>query len=129
MKRPTLTLVAILTIPALAGCDEFRFTTVCTTEARPGIVAALVDAGTGLPVVRGPGWVSAVSAARADTVRLPDGDVPPHPVLLAEEAGGLYRVEARVSGYVPWARDGVDVTSDGCHVRTVEITVRLRSTG
>ncbi len=126
MKRTTL---AMLMLPALAGCEEFRFTMGCTPEARPGIVAALVDDATGLPVAHGPGWVTAVSVARADTVWLPAGDLPPRPVPLAEEAGGLYRVEAEVSGYAPWARDGVDVASDGCHVRTVEITVRLRTTG
>jgi hypothetical protein len=123
------TFLTILLLPLLAGCDGFRFTTVCTSEARPGIVAGLVDDASGLPILRGPGRVTAVSAARADTVWLPDGVLPPRPVALAEEAGGLYRVEARVAGYQPWGRDDVDVTSDGCHVRTVEITVRLRATG
>ena len=108
-----------------AGCDGFSLVLGCTEEARPGISAALVDTVTGLPVRRGPGLVTAVSTERADTVHLPDGDLPPHPIPLAFETGGRYRLEARVEGYRAWARSDVDVTSGRCHVRTVEITVWL----
>ncbi|HSM06353.1 MAG TPA: hypothetical protein VK858_17155 [Longimicrobiales bacterium] len=108
-----------------AGCDGFSLVLGCTEEARPGISAALVDAVSGLPVRRGPGMVTAVSPVRADTVRLPEGELSHHPVPLAIEAGGQYRLEARVEGYRPWARDAVEVTSGRCHVRTVEITVWL----
>jgi hypothetical protein len=55
------------------------------------------------------------------------GSDPALPVALgaAEERPGTYAVHLQADGYVPWDTTGVQVASDGCHVRTAVLSPRL----
>ena len=44
----------------------------------------------------------------------------------APERAGTYRLEVSATGYQDWARDGIVVLDDGCHVRPVQLVVRMQ---
>jgi hypothetical protein len=110
---------------ALSGCGLLD-PVACTQEARPGISLVVMDSVTGGPVTAADVMVIASDGAVADTVRGPHIPAPPLAAGLAYERAGTYRVEARATGYTTWARSGVRVTEDECHVRTVQLAARMR---
>ena len=101
--------------------------TVCTQEARPALMVALADSATG--ATSGFTNVSVVvrDGTYADSVVQATYPAAPFngPVGLAYERAGTYIVTVRASGYVPWTRAGVTVSSDRCHVASVGLTARL----
>jgi len=107
---------------ASVGCNPFTGT-VCTTEARAAIVVDVRDSSTDAPAGRG-ARVIASDGAFADTAHTSadfDG-----PYGLAHERAGTYTVTVEQEGYRDWSQDGIRVTRDECHVRTVDITARLQ---
>ena len=101
---------------------------VCTTDVRPGLVVSVLDSASRDPL--GPGMLVVVrDGAYADTART----FLPHPIegvlqrfAFAFERRGTYDVTVERSGYRTWRRDGVRVSGDECHVRTVELTALLQ---
>lgn len=111
--------LAVFLVLGMSGCELLGIGTVCTQEERPAVTVALVDSITGEAIVPGSLLVVAADGEYADTIRglAPGG--------LAYEREGTYRVTVQASGYAPWVRENVRVTSDECHVRTVELVARL----
>ena len=108
---------------AITGRD-----TVCTTDVLPGLVISVLDSATREPL--GPGTLIVVrDGAYADTARafLPHGvGGEAQRFAFAFERRGTYDVTVERSGYRTWRRNGVRVSGDECHVRTVELTALLQ---
>lgn len=106
-------------IVVLGACNASESLTVCTREARPGIVLEVRDSLTGAPAASG-ALAIAQAAAFADTLRGTD-------LFLsgALERPGRYDVTVTKSGYRPWAAANVQVTQGLCHVETVTVQARL----
>lgn len=118
--------LAVLT-PLLTACLDNPFGVTCTTEAVPALHVVVSDARTGA-FVSGGYTVVARAGAFADSVSVPeDGGWwdPARGVSLAHERAGRYEVAVRKAGYAEWGRNGVRVTRDECHVRTVRLEARL----
>jgi len=109
----------LILLPVLSSCDALGSPSVCTLEARPGIVVEVRDSLTGAPAASG-----ALAIARdglfADTLRGLDLRVAG-----AHERPGTYGVSVTKSGYRDWSGAGVRVTSGECHVHTVTLEARL----
>jgi hypothetical protein len=101
--------------------------TVCTEEARPGLMVGLIDAVTGESTGFTEVSVVAVEGDHRDSVYQSAYPASPYngPLPLAYERRGTYQVIVRASGYAPWTRSGVVVDGDVCHVITVPLTARL----
>lgn len=106
----------------LVGCTrDSSLAVTCTDIALPGLGVSVVDAGTRLPLDQ-TALVVARTAAFADTARVSDQSV----YWLLTERPGTYTVSVSAPGYALWQRNGVIVSSDRCHVRTVELTAPLQ---
>lgn len=114
-----------LLLCALNGC-ELLDPVVCTTEARPAIVVTVMDSVTSGAVASSDVMIIASDGVIADTARIAHVPAQPGRVGLAHERAGRYDVEARAVGYITWSQDGVRVTEDECHVRTVELVARMQ---
>jgi hypothetical protein len=101
--------------------------TVCTEEARPGLMVALADSLTGVTTGFTNVAIIAREGAYADSAVMATYPQPPSTggVALAYERRGTYDVSVRADGYATWTRTGVIVTGDVCHVATVALTARL----
>jgi hypothetical protein len=114
----------------LSGCTAAPTGFVCTDDFRFGLNVTVVDSVTGTPPA------SAVLIARDGAFVDSVGPATPHqlvlngpPVLLLSTAGerpGTYDLTVRAAGYRDWARAGVAVTADECHVKQVAFTARLQ---
>lgn len=111
-------LLAVVAVVLVGGCGVLD-PIICTTEARPGLRVAVVDSVTGDTIPEA--TVVAEEGAYQETLNLYGGVA--HG---AYERAGTYRVDVTAAGYEPWSREGVQVTEDECHVRTVDITARLQ---
>lgn len=104
-----------------------RVGTVCTEEARPALMVALSDSVS--PAIATFTNVSIVASEGAyrDSTFMPVYPALPYngAVPLAYERKGTYQVTVRADGYLTWARSGVLVQRDECHVVTVPVMVRL----
>lgn len=116
--------LAVLSLIVL-GCNPEAPTLVCEAGRFPAIVANLVDSVSGSPLLA-PSEVVATEGAYADTVRGPPEPFVPGWASLAPERPGTYRVTATAERYRPWAKDGVRVTGDACHVQTVELEALIQ---
>lgn len=97
----------------------------CDTYGAHALAVAIVDSLTQAPtassaVVRVQDgefveMVTIPAQADRDTVR----------ALLALERPGRYSIEVEKNGYKPWSRLGVVALEGRCHVKTVELQVRL----
>ena len=116
----------------LSGCDsplEEDFD-VCTPNYVMGLNVDVVDSVTTAPPASA--LLIARSGAFVDSV----GPLPSYqawengPFVLrlsaAGERAGTYDLTVRSPGYRDWTLMGVKVTADGCHVRPVAVTARLR---
>lgn len=125
MPRPLVLLAPFALLGfALLGCDFGNPT--CTAEAVPGLVIEVRDADAGeltaddvLGIARDGSFVDTleVFALAPDMLELYG----------AVERSGRYDITISKPGYQTWQRDNVRVTADECHVRTVELEVRLES--
>jgi hypothetical protein len=110
---------------AAAGCADFFGPKLCTAEARPGLLIAVVDSVTGASVLPG-ATIIVQNAVFNESATIPDGPQPSEVYSTAYEAAGTYTVTVRKTGYQDWVRAGVTVTRDECHVRTVELLAKLQ---
>lgn len=115
-------------VPLLAACPQNPFEdTVCTMEARPALRVVAIDARSGAPF-EGGFTVVARAGAHVDSVTIPESPQwwdPAWGVTLAPERAGRYDVSVRKDGFAEWRKNGVEVTRDECHVRTVKLEARL----
>ena len=96
----------------------------CTTEARFGMRAFLRDSVTGVAYAES-AVVIAREGAFADTLRN-YGLTPNDSVWLGlAERPGTFRLDVTAQGYRPWSRNGLVVEDEGCHVRGIDVIVRL----
>ncbi len=121
LRRP----VVLLALAAgAAGCDILA-PTVCTTEARWGIVVYVKDAVTGAPAEAGATGI-ARSGPYADSMSIAPGASSGGFIGLATERPGYYQVTVRKAGYRDWTAPTVRVSADRCHVHTVTLTASLQ---
>ena len=107
------------------GCDSVS-PGICTLEARPAVVVQVRDAVTAAPLADS-ATVRATDRTVSDTLRL-CGLTADYRWLSRcgfEERPGTYDVQVARRGYAPWSRNGVRVTRDECHVRTVVLAAML----
>lgn len=98
--------------------------TVCTMEARAGIVVEPVDAATGRPVA-GTTTVIAREGAYADSASADVSTMQqPATIGAAYERKGTYNVTVRNPAYRPF-ETSVTVTADACHVIPQRIRASL----
>ena len=98
----------------------------CTTEFRPGIVLEIIDIVTGVsPLV--PSVIIVTDGSFQE--RYPPAGV--EGVVLSKywfagERSGRYSILVQTPGYLDWSTSNIQVRKDGCHVKTVTITARLK---
>lgn len=127
MTRRTLTagLMAMLFLP---GCSEVvdDNPTVCTTEARAGIVISVVDSATGSPIACGAHAVITAPGFAEDV-----DNTPPLPcddrsaIAGAYERPGTYSVTVSRQGYYDLTMNDIVVTAGVCHVNTASVEARM----
>lgn len=126
--RGAAALLALGAVLAAAACDDASLEPIaCTAVAMPAVVVRVHDALSGAPLVAGVSLVLQ-DGAFVDSVRV--GDPPPWygetiTTPRTYERPGTYEVRVRREGYGPWARAGVVVRADACHVATVTLDVGL----
>lgn len=113
--------VAVAASCILAACGSTTPGEACTEIAVPGIAVSVVDSATG-DVLPPPSTVVAQDGAFSDTA---EAITAPNYSLVYERKG-TYLVTVTHDGYHVWQRSGVVVTSDACHVITVELTAKLQ---
>lgn len=107
---------------AASACDVITGPA-CTLEMRPGIAMDIRDsvtnapAGVGARVITRDGEFADTASVLGETGW--SGG-------LADERPGTYTVTVEKDGYRPWTRNGIRVTKDACHVRTVSVTALLQ---
>ena len=110
-------------------CSGCSGVTSCTADSRPGIDLTVLDSETGEPAACGAvGWLISGSWSEKveDTYYCATSDTATSSWLAgAYEREGVYSVLVLKEGYQPWARSGIVVGGDGCHVRTVHLVVEL----
>jgi hypothetical protein len=114
-------------VAAVASADprlraEAEVTVACTADFRYGLIVQPRDSLTG-GALTAPATVVVRGGGFADSV-LTLG--PGEGWSTAGERPGTYRVVVRAPGYAEWARDGVVVGHDGCHVIPVTLVARLQ---
>ena len=111
-------LVRVAAVIAAFGSCTDATGTVCTDEARPGVVVHVLDATSGVGLSGASGTVR-----EGEYVETLQG----MQTMLAGayERAGTYRVEVTRPDYQPWLQEDVQVTRDRCHVRTVTLDARL----
>jgi hypothetical protein len=128
MKHGAQLLVFIFMLPVV-GCEE-PLTVDCITRPFAGLRVTVVDSLTESPpseaslIATSPGFTDSTGPVQPISVR------PTQSVLVLyavhERQPGIYSVLVRSPGYRNWLRNGVEVTADVCHVRTVALTARLQ---
>ncbi len=116
-------------ILGLASCTNDPISFACTDEARASIMVTVLDSVTGTGLARGATVVLQDGAYSDSSVFGPGDPIPGDSVFYATqtyERAGTYSVRVRRPGYALWAREGVQVTADQCHVVTVRVRARLQ---
>jgi hypothetical protein len=117
-------LAFVISVAIAAGCDVIAVS--CTDEIRPGINVFVLDSATN-DTIRGiPITASATSGSFTETYTFAQPQQAYFSYALARERPAVYRVQISAPGYEAWVKDNIEVNSDRCHVRTFEITARLR---
>ena len=102
----------------------------CTAIYVAGVSIEVTDAGTGFPAACGAVlYVTEGAYAEADSGICLAGRPDEEQYLWlsgAYERAGVYDLRIEKDGYVAWEREGVVVTADACHVRTVHLAVALQ---
>lgn len=117
MRSTLLALILASFVAHASGCDQGA----CTLDARTSLVLTVVDAQTSEP-----------PEADVTVTYLVDGEDPSQPAerlqggrfLLGLEVEGTFEVTVSAEGYETVTRE-YEVTSDDCHVMTVEATLEL----
>ncbi len=125
-------IVSALLPVVVTACDILGVEKKCATYAVPAVSVVLMDSVSNGPVLSGSAIVIATSGTYSDTARV---NIEPRNynlgIPVAFERPGTYKVDVLVTNYFPWSIQNirVDKTSDGCHVSTRQLTVRLRPAG
>lgn len=98
---------------------------VCTAAAHPGISVIVTDSVSGGRVSSNQIQLRAVDGSYQDSVVVSNAEAP-FPIRLAEERAGTYLLDILAGGYRPWSRQGISVSQDDCHVRTVNVSALLQ---
>ena len=100
---------------------------VCTLEFRPGVAVYVKDSLTSAGVASGASLVVREGSYK-DSVAAPDSrpDLDDSPLFAAGERAGTYQVTVLKPGYAAWLQSNVRVTSNRCHVNTVNLTALLQ---
>ena len=114
--------VSVAALAGMLGCSD-ALGTICTDEARPGILVTVRDSVTRAPV-SGARVVARMGTTIDTSSGLPDGTYP-----LAYEKPGTYEVTVDQTGYRLWTSGNVPVTRDECHVQTVSLTALIQPSG
>jgi hypothetical protein len=120
MRKLAISLVLLV---GVGGCDALVVT--CDAYAGPGIILAAVDSISGGPLSSSDVVLSVQESLYVDTLRASPA-LAAHGLGLAYEREGIYDVQAAAGGYRSWRLDGVGVSADECHVRTVRLTAELQ---
>jgi hypothetical protein len=109
-----------------AACSS-PTSTVCTLEFRPGVAVYVKDSVTGAGVASGASLVVREGSYK-DSVAAPNSrpDLDNYALLAAGERSGTYQVTVLKPGYAAWLQSNVRVTSNRCHVNTVNLTALLQ---
>jgi hypothetical protein len=99
----------------------------CTLEVRPGVAVYVKDSLTSAGVASGASLVVREGSYK-DSVATPDSrpDLDDSPLFAAGERAGTYQVTVLKPGYAAWLKSNVRVTSNRCHVNTVNLTALLQ---
>jgi hypothetical protein len=108
--------VFVFLLAAMMGCPLVG-ETICTMEARPGIVVRVT--ATESSAIES-AMVYAREGSYVDSVRVWDGRAS-----LVHERAGEYVVTVENDGYDTWRQEGVRVKQGECHVQTVELEAAL----
>jgi hypothetical protein len=99
---------------------------ICTQEERPGIVVAISDSVSGVPLADS-AFGMVVDGTYSDSLRplffTSDNQMTARSA--ASERPGRYQVALGRPGYRAWSRAGVVVVRGVCHVVTVELRANL----
>ncbi len=91
----------------------------CTAVFKSGVRATLTDAVTGQPIQ---GAAAMLEAPLFQELMI---EVAPGVYHGAYEREGTYDLTVTATGYLPHTTNGIQVTHDGCHVRTQELSIEL----
>lgn len=127
MRRCNVSIL-VPTLVCIGGCKAEKLYIACTAIAIPGISVSVQDAATGgliaanaTVVARSPNYTD--STTRSPTWFKADST----PISLAYEHAGVYAVTVSKPGYGSWAKPGVTVSADECHVKTVQLAAVLQA--
>ena len=120
----TAGLMALLFLP---GCGEVveDNPTVCTTEARAGIVISVVDSATGSPIACGAHAVITAPGFAQDVDAMPPPCDDRNALSGAHERPGTYSVTVSRPGYYDLTMNGIVVSAGACHVNTTAVEARM----
>jgi hypothetical protein len=109
---PLLAIPLLLQGCPVPGCEDYLL---------PGIRASIRDSTTGAGitadtrgVVREGTFVDSLESFQDSTL------------YWDRERAGTYRLEVSATGYQDWARDGIVVLDEGCHVKQVHVVARMK---
>ena len=100
---------------------------ICTAEIRPAVDVRVVDSVSGVPLIGSTSLILLDGTFR-DSTTTPTNAATNYlrGTSASHERAGTYVVRVRRAGYATWERANVRVTTDGCHVQTVQLEVRLQ---
>lgn len=126
MRSPSPPAFAALAALLGASCDDPGLIA-CTLEARAAISVEIRDSATAAPLADG-AIASVSDGAFSDTLELCGWSGGGAGTIRcgAWERSGTYGVAVTHPGYQAWARSGVVVTRDRCHVQGVALQARLQ---
>jgi hypothetical protein len=114
---------------AAVGCggSQAPVSPVCTDDFRPGVAVHVKDSLTGAGVASGASLVVREGLFK-DSVAFPSSspDLNDFPLAAAGERAGTYQIAVSKPGYATWSQSNVRVTTNQCHVNTVELTALLQ---
>lgn len=130
----TITRICVGSCLAAAGCILPAEVTegeprVCTAELRPAFAVTVQDDSTGAFIASGATLI-VQDGAFADTAAFPAGQPEFNSRALTPsrtfERPGTYTIRVTRPPYITHVAVGIPVTSDGCHVQTQALSLRLR---
>ena len=130
------TIFTLAALPLAISCQTDAGITggeprVCTTEARPAVVATVQDATSGAYIASGATLILR-DGAFVDSLVVPAGRSDLDAIQLSTpgtyERPGTYTVTLRKAPYITAVVVGVAVTADACHVQTKALNFQLATT-
>ena len=123
-RTPLLMIAAVIVI--CTGCTN----DVCNAIDKTSLMVTVVDSQSGARIDSG-STVFVIGEGLRDSVIVPDPSrgIPTAVWRESEIPAGTYSVSVHKLGYADWARNGVVIKRDGCHVTTANVTAALQRTG